>query len=491
VTSQRPTNERESPYLELAKEILTGLDKVRRDAGAWIDSESEELERETQAFKVAECLRPFYLAAHHLPNSKEIIPLPIDILSKDTEAFFRIVKRDGFFPSPYSPIPGATDQYIDFASFVLEFCALAYDFWQGETPRGRLVASAKELAQTALAFLLKPEHRLSDEEGCRWGGTSKFSRFRKTNEIYTDCYFTSNVILALHNTLEHPVLGLPLNEQDEIRNIIRQAGKWIAHRFDGQFITGDEGKTNRALLHSTWGLRALAETYHTQEPSTRKIVPSLCNAYLDVLQARLESEGLSLQQEYLTILSEDVDAPLYYEDRSALGGILITLALLRDLTDIERLLEELSYNLKLEQVLNSIMMLRNPATGLWYRQGLILSIHSYLTEAFLLLHRRGKGLGRKIEISGHMVRTAVREIFSDETILAGLQEAIYQRLLRIVDNIEKERAVQSGIDKLLLPPPEPSRRRSASTPSKKVSQTQKSKLPKTLRKSKKSSQENK
>jgi hypothetical protein len=446
-------NSQDSPYLELVAAILSGLGKVRAESGAWIDSESEELERETQVFKIGECLRPFYLTARHLPNRAGLITLPEDILAKDTQTVYRIVKRDGFFPSPYSQIPGAKDQYIDFACFILEFSALAYDFWtDSHHRRPRLAKLSQEMAAASLLFLLKPDHRLSTDDGTRWGGTTKYSRIRKTQELFTDSFFTSTAILSLNATLEHPVLDLRVGKQDEIRNIIREAGTWIAHRFDNSYITGNERNTNRALLHSTWGLRALVETYHTQDPNIRKLVPAMVNAYLKVLESLLGTVDFSLQQEYLTILSEDVDAPLYYEDRSALGGILLTLVSLRNLPDLEALLEGLKYDLKLEQVLNAIQLLRNPSTGLWYRQGLILSIHSYLVEAFLSLSRRGKGLGRRLEISGHMIRTAVRQTFEDEAVVTGLQEAVYQRLLRLVDAAENERLLQQGLDSLVHVP---------------------------------------
>lgn len=89
-----------SPYIELLQKILAGMAKVRMDAGAWLDSESEELERESQAFKIGECLRPFYMAARSAPEQFEQLPLSRDTLLKDTDYFFKSLEKEGFFPSP-------------------------------------------------------------------------------------------------------------------------------------------------------------------------------------------------------------------------------------------------------------------------------------------------------------------------------------------------------------------------------------------------------
>lgn len=417
------------------------------DAGAWLDSESEEQARETQVFKIGECLRPFYLAAQKAPNQFDEPLLPREILFKDTDFFLKQVSKTGFFPSPYSPIPGSIDQYTDFAAFVLSFCGLAHEFWRDGSARGkRIVELSTAMAEKALEFLLRQENCLIDESGCRWGGTNKYRRVRKTQEIYTDTYFTSVIVLALHEAIDNPALNLSASRKEEIRNRIRQAGKWIADRFDGQFIAGDENKANRKLLYTTWGLRALVDTHQTQDKISKKLLQAVANAYIDVLRERKE---FTYEQEYLTILSEEVDQPLYYEDRSGLGGILLTLTSLRDVSDLEHLLEDSSYSRLFERVFNSVMSLRNPGTGLWYNQQFILSIHSYLTEAFLTLEERSKGFGSKLEVSGYILRAAVKETLTDETIINSLQQAVYDRLLRLVEAAEQGRTIEEEMGNLL------------------------------------------
>jgi hypothetical protein len=200
-------------------------------------------------------------------------------------------------------------------------------------------------------------------------------------------------------------------------------------------------------LYTTWGLRALVGIYQTQDRNiSKRLLQAITNAYLDILRERKE---FPFEQEYLTIVSEEVDQPLYYEDRSGLGGILLTLACLREISDLEHILEEASYAHMLERAFNSVLSLRNPGTGLWYNQQFILSIHSYLTEAFLILGQRGKGFGGKLEVSGYMVRAAVKETLTDETIINSLQQAVYDRLLRLIEATEQGRTIEEGLNNFL------------------------------------------
>jgi hypothetical protein len=433
-----------SPYLSLTTEVLTALSKVRREAGFWSDSESEELARETQVFKIGECLRPFYMAIRYYPDLS--LPLSIDILRKDTQFFTKTIDRHGFFPSPYSPISGAKDQYTDFAAFTLEFSALVYDFWKLQSKNNKvLVDNASSLAERALSFLLDPQHRVQDDLGTRWGGTSEYSRVKKTHEVYTDTFFTATVLLSVFRTIDHPVLNLSATRKEEIRGLIQAGCSWLVSRFDGQFLTGNEEKTNRSLVHTTWALHALAEMYDLLDLKLRKIVPTIVEAYLTALRSRFTKKDSVLQQEYLTVLSVEVDPPLYYEDRSGLGGVLLTLAELRSVGDLERLLEEASYSHVFDVVLDSVINLRNPTTGLWYGQGLILSVHSYLVEAFLVLSRRSTEFGRRLEVSSPMVREAVRAALTDEAILATIQRAVYQHLANRVDLREQGEVIREQL----------------------------------------------
>ncbi len=411
---------------------------------AWLDSESEEQARETQVFKIGECLRPFYLAAAQAPEQFAIPALPRDLLLKDTEFVLKQVTRTGFFPSPYSPIPGSVDQYTDFAAFTLDFCSLAYEFWNDNTAVGRRIAEAtKPLAERAVEFLVNPDNCLVDDNGCRWGGTKKFSREKRVEEFYTDTYFTSVVILELNKTLHQSPFSFSATLKDQMRTRVQQGAQWIAARFDGKFITGDEGKINRKLLYTTWGLRALVEVHNSQAKTVnKKLLEAIANAYIDALR---ETTQLTQQQEYLTVLSEEVEPPMYYEDRSGLAGVLLTLGSLGDVPDLEHVLDKASYPRLLERVSNSVLILRNSSNGLWYTNQLILSIHSYLTEAFLLLHRRSDGFGGRLDVSGYMIRAAVRETLMDDAVITNLQQAVYDRLLRLLEDAEKGRAIQEGL----------------------------------------------
>ncbi len=434
-----------SQYSDLIQKILRGLAKIRMDAGAWIDSESEEAGKETQVFKISECLRPFYLASS---ISADLRPFPLsnDLLYKDTALCLRQINKVGFFPSPYSPIPGALDQYTDFAAFTLDFCDLVYNFWSDIPGRGKTLADLSGVvAQRAVDFLLTPDNYLFDVKGCRWGGTNKYKRSKIVEEFYTDTYFTALVVLALNNVIKSPVMSLGDSRKNEIKLRISQAVSWIADRFDGDFITGDEEKSNRKLLYSTWGLRALIETYQIHDKSMKGRIKTIANAYLTELRNRKE---FTYEQVYLTILSEDVGEPLYYDDRSGLGGILLTLISLGDVSDLEQLLESTEYALLLERVFSAVLSLRDPISGLWYNQQLILSIHSYLTEALLKLDKQGIGFSSRLEVSSYLIRAAVKEVLTDETIINSLQQAVFERLLRLIERSKQERTIDQQMSNM-------------------------------------------
>jgi hypothetical protein len=430
----------------MISEILEDLAKVRQSEKAWVDSESEE-EWETRAFKIGECLRPFYLVGSDPQQRRGVSDLAQGFLLNDTRRLFGLVRRNGFFPSPYSPI-FSQDQYTDFASFILEFCVLVHNFWREHPRHGRdMTNRAKTTAKRAFAFLMNRKYRHEDADSCSWAGTVVWSRERKgrREELFTNTFFTAQVVIALHRVLEHPVLGLPEPRLVETRDIIKRAGRWIFRKLsDGEEASGKGG-----FIHFTWGLRALTETYHVQDAATRKSLPVIISTYLEALH-KLSSTGklAAHQQEYFQILSSEVAVPLYYEDRSASAGILLTVASLRRVQEIEETLERARYQILLGSLVNSILSFRNSKNRLWYREGLILSIHSLLVEAFLLLNRFGTDVASEIQVPGHLVRRAIRLTLSDDSIIQTVQQAIYQKLLELSDAHEKETAVDIGVAKL-------------------------------------------
>ena len=435
----------EKPYLSLVSQTLEALAKLRTNEGAWLDSELEHGERETLVFKIGECLRPFYLAAKAYPERFEPDSILGDALEKDTKLFLQIVEKDRFFPSPYSQIADSKDQYTDFAAFVLDLCQLIHHYWSNRRRQAYLGRGAIKVAAAALAFLVDPAYHIADDDGCRWAGTSEHTRHRKgkPTEHFTDTFFTSQVALSLHGSLGWEVVEVA-SHRKRVRELVGTAGRWIATRFDG-LLTGDEKKSNRALLYTTWGLRALVGTHDCQDVSVRRVIPAITTAYLKAVKTGLENRELS-SQEYLTVLSADVDNPLYYEDRTGLGGVLLTMASLQVLTDpdLASLLEEASYNVILERLLNEVYALRGPKTGLWYKDAVILSIHCYLVESFLTLSR-GREFGKKIEVPGHVVRHAVKEALLDETVISTLQQAVYEKILRLNEGRRDEAEFEAAL----------------------------------------------
>lgn len=442
-----PTNQIESNNIQIVRSILNNLAKVRTQKKGWIDSEQETVERETLAFKIGESLRCFLIARALSPENFSNLPLDKDTLHSDIRQVFTAVKNYGFFPSPYSPIPGVNDQYTDFAAFCLEFSDLVYDYSITSKQR-QLQTLARATAKKALSFLTNPKHFRNDDEGCRWAGTVMFERTKKRKlvEYFTDVYFTSVVILALRKTLEHPVLALTEREKEKIRNLIRNSGKWLISRSEAGLLTGDEKRSMKKLIYSTWGVRALVETYDTQNEVVRRNILPVAGAYLRAIDEKIEQDSVAVGQEYLYILSPSVDEPLHYEDRSDWGGIFLTLISLRTLPDAEDLLEKLNYKHILDAVYNGILLLRDPVVKLWYRDYFILSIHSYLTEGFILYDKHAKDFGVELSITAGMLRKALKETLSDDFVFSTLHQVAYQQLLKSIQQIKQSKAIEKGLE---------------------------------------------
>jgi hypothetical protein len=442
-----PATQIESNNIQIVRSILDNLTKVRTQKKGWIDSEQETVERETLAFKIGESLRCFLIAQSLAPESFPELPLAKDILHSDIKRVFTDVNNDGFFPSPYSPIPGVNDQYTDFAAFCLEFSDLVYEYAVNSKQR-QLQTLAKNIAKKALNFLTNPKHYRIDEEGCRWAGTSMYERIKKKKlvEYFTDVYFTSIVILALRKTLEHPVLALTERQKEKIRNLIRNSGKWLVSRSESGILTGDEKRNIKKLIYSTWGVRALVETYDTQDEVVRRSILPIAGAYLKAIDEKIEQDAVSVGQEYLYILSPSVDEPLHYEDRSDWGGIFLTLISLRTLPDAEDLLEKLNYKHILDAVYNGILLLRDPTSTLWYRDYFILSIHSYLTEGFILYDKHAKDFGVELSITSWMLRKALKETLADDFVFTTLHQVVYRQLLKSIQQTKQNRAIEKGLE---------------------------------------------
>ncbi len=436
-----------SSNIQIVEAILKALAKVRTERNGWYDSEEETIELESLAFKIGESLRPFLIAQNYFPDYFTIFPLEKEIIIKDINKVLISIKNNGFYPSPYSPIPEVDDQYTDFAAFCLEFSDLVFRYSQMINSR-KLNQLSQITAKKALTFLIDNKNYLDDDFGCRWAGTNLFLRERKIKEYYTDTYFTSLVIIALRKVLESPALALSEREKDKIRGLLRKSGKWIINRVDLGLITGDEKKTNKKLIYTTWGLRALIETYDTQEESVRKQISPIITAFLKEVDNKLDRDTVSLGQEYLTILSPTVEEPLYYEDRSDWGGIFLTLVSLRKLPEIDTLLESTNYKQIIDAVYNGLMLLRNPFTKLWYKDKFILSIHSYLTEGFLLYEKQAKDFGLTLGVTSGMIRTAIRETLKDDAILSSLQHLVYSKLLATSRQAKESEIIDREMDKI-------------------------------------------
>lgn len=422
--------EKDSLYYQIIRSMLESLAKSRTERGAWKDAEEES--EGTQVFKVAESLRPFYLYALREPT--ESLILSPEILKADTEFIFKTVRKNGFFPSPYSPVETG-DQYTDFAAFMLEFADLFF-----RCSRNKKISSynwglnkaAGEIARKAFDFLFDPANRLEDDQHIRWGGTPTHSLPGRagTTTFYTDTYFTAIVVIALNNAIESPALALHENEKDNVKRIIQKAGAWIADRGDRNLLTGDEKRTSRKLFYTTWGLRALADTYDLQDTDIRQLIKSYIPAYLEALEEIIKQGPIAITQDYLSACSTELETSLPYEERSSWAGVLLSLLSLSNINEFQALLEECSYLHILDTVLNGILALRDTASDLWYKEYPILSIHSYLAEAFLHLQHGEQALRYSFNVTASLVARTMKETIEDPRIVKAIQQVFYERLNR-------------------------------------------------------------
>ncbi|MGA9363628.1 MAG: hypothetical protein WBW16_04595 [Bacteroidota bacterium] len=401
------------------------------------------MEKESLVFKIAESLRCFLLMWE---NQKEIeLPLEDKTLHKDISKVLNAVRVHGFYPSPYSPIPDVKDQYTDFAAFCLEFCDLVHGYAEAKGIRNVQQLSSV-IARKAFAFLTNKKHYKEDAKGCRWAGTNKIERKTKATEYYTDAYFTSIAIIALRRVLAKPVLGLRDPQRDRVRSLIRSAGRWIVSRQDAGLLTGDENKSIKKLIYTTWGLRALVETFDIQDDDVRAQVRTLATEYLKAIRLKRDRDTVSLGQEYLTILSPSVDAPLYYEDRSDWGGILLALLSLRKVSSLDSIFDSDAYNELIQSIYTDLLLLRDPVTKLWYKGKLILSIHAYLVEGFLLYKPSGREFGSVVNITPNQLRRALKETVGDESFLSTMHDLVYDKLNKIIVRDKSDEVIDTGIE---------------------------------------------
>lgn len=417
--------------------------------GQWTDAEEEV--SGTQVFKIGEALRPFYLAAAQEFDPPVEIPLDKADLIRDTKVFFSNVAKHGFFPSPYSAVV-SQDQYVDFAAFTVEFAGLVLRY---PGLSGSAEASIKQQAnaclQKSLDFLLAPNNYLEDSDGIRWAGTPTHTRtLRKgrVTEFFTDTYFTANAILALNRAREMSGTSLSQEKKATLADLIRKAGHWIAAREKQGLLTGDEERGNQQLFYTTWGIRALAETYHNQDSRVRDTLKAVSGTYLDTLATILQQKGVTVTQNYINVFSTDLETLLPYEERASWAGVLLALASLARVQELEPTLEASQFPKVLDAVINGTLALRDPTSELWYREYFIVSIHSPLAEALINLSGLPSRLGYAYEVTSTMIDRAVQEAVTDARYVRALQQLLYEKLSQLASRRGQEERMSRGLKQI-------------------------------------------
>jgi hypothetical protein len=421
--------EARSGSVRIVDSILGSLTTLRVRDGDWLDSEEEDSEIDTSVFKKAEAIRCFLIARQLKPSEFSSVPIAQDILIPDIISILEIIERDGFYPSPYSLNPGATDdKYTEFAAFCLDFCELA--FTQYGSQNQDLSARCSHVSKSAISFLTNPNHYLKDRKGCRWGGTSLFTIKRPVKQLLTDAYFTSQVLIALAKTIDSQLLNLKERKKEEVRELIADGCDWIVNQIDGKTIIGNESeRKDDRLVYTTWGIRALVETvkYHRQDyiETIKALIPN----YIKEIKSKIAKDGIKVGQVYFNVISETNDGrAALYDDRTDWGGIFMTLVSLKRNKEFDSLLDETDYYSLLERVYNGILALRADNNSLWYTDYYIISIHHLLVEAYLSFDVLIKEVTFDINVTPKMINKAVKDTLTQDTTIALLQKEISRRL---------------------------------------------------------------
>lgn len=417
---------------ELLASLLSSLAKKRMEQRSWSDAEQDA--GGTQVFKLGEALRPFYLVLAERPGQYDDHLLGKRVLVADTQRFFKAVQKQQFFPSPYSAVE-SDDQYTDFAAFTLELGDLVLRAHkQNYRIPATLLALVEETIRLAIAFLTDPKHYRGDDDGVRWAGTSTHSLTvkRRATQSFTDVYFTSTVMLGLKRIAELPADLANKVAKDRAAALISRAGKWIAGRANAsKLLAGDEDRSNLRLLYTTWGLRALAETYSLQELATQNATKSIAVAYLGALAKELSAKGIAITQDYLDICSTEFETKFQYEERSSWAGVLLSLLSLSRVQEFEALLDETDFPKLLDTVYQGLLSLRDPATDLWYNEYFIISIHAFIAEALLRMSAAQPSIGYSFPITSSMVGRAVKAALEDSRLSKLLHLLVYENLQRV------------------------------------------------------------
>ncbi len=439
----------ESGSLATLKSMLKSLAMSRIQNKSWNDSEEEV--SETQVFKIGEALRPFYFVAAHEFDQQIEIPLDKTYLNHDTSSFFSTVIKEGFFPSPYSAV-SSNDQYTDFAAFIIDFADLVLRYPDSSDLNEKTIKKpAKSCLLKAIDFLIDSQTYLEDENGVRWAGTATPSRVIKKGKVrqnFTNTYFTSIVVLALNRAHEISTLVLPQDKKEKITDLIRKAGKWIASRENKGLLSGDDNGELRQLFYTTWGIRALAETYHLQEAPVRDLLKAVAATYVETLDQALAKNPVQISQDYIQVFSTELETLLPYEERSSWTGTLLALISLSRVQELEAIIEATSFSKVLDSVFNGVMALRDPATNLWYQGYFIISIHSYLAEILTRLSGLPPRLLYSFEVTASLSDRIVQETLSDLRLLKLMQQLVYEKMSRLATRREQDKKLSQGLSQI-------------------------------------------
>lgn len=428
--------------VQIISTTLKSLAQIRIDKGAWEDSETESTEKETLAYKIGESIRPFLIAKNSGIQGLETNYLEDDIIISDLASVFSSVKRDSFYPSPYSPIPNPKEQYVDFCCFIINL-SLEIDqlnFFGTKISQKEV----NECLEKAIKFLLNPNQFYSDPKYCCWGGTSKyFVKRMSQKKYYTDTYFTSLVVLSLYRLYSYKTHALKINiNKDEIKKVIQKACMWIIDREKNNLLCGNEDntadRTEKSLMYTAWGLRAIITAQDLLPVDCIEKSIHIAHKYIETINTYLPEEAQIIQN-YIDVVSPTNNNPLYYEERSGIAGFLFPLLIMQNSDKFNEVTQKEEYRQALVKVFTQIVKLMNPTTNLWYNNYFILSIHHYIAEAFISFTKEIQQESyENFEINAISLRSIMKEVLEDKSVFDKIYDAFYEKLMMRNKNSSRE-----------------------------------------------------
>ncbi|MBF0564833.1 MAG: hypothetical protein HQK89_06290 [Nitrospirae bacterium] len=299
----------------------------RQKPGYWVDSE-REAPQETMVYKAVDVLNTLLYIKKYFSQLLGNFKFDGNFIVEEFSNIYDCVKKEGFFPSPYS----YSREIFDYMDFATDCARVSIDvsrlinidsYGIEKEQRTTIVDQAQEIIKKAFNLIETSAYR--DKNGVRWEGVHDSTR---TKPAYPNVYFTSSVVKALAKILDSSIVTLNSNENDRCKDLIQLGTEWILGCEKDGIITSDESKTKSEINHSVYAFLGIFDAWKHldiyQQVRAKNIFPQV------VIQLDKNIEDRRTQT-FMEILLPNAKKPLYYEDPLSTGDILSVLCRGRDI----------------------------------------------------------------------------------------------------------------------------------------------------------------